>query len=92
MGMLPGGTIAPYLTPQEVADLLQVHVTTVLAWCKSGELKAINASEKRGSTKRRWRISREAYQNFENSRSSTPATPPQQTVRRRPLPPVKEYV
>ena len=43
-----------FLTPQEVADRLQLHVSTVHVWINAGELKAANVSSPR---KPRWRIS-----------------------------------
>lgn len=53
---------------------------TVLAWIDSGELRAVDVSRKRGG-KPRWRITQEALDSFELSRTKTP--PPPKTKRRK---------
>lgn len=41
--------MAKFLTAQEAADYLRVHVATVLRWCKAGKLPAFRIG-------REWRI------------------------------------
>ncbi len=60
------------LTPREYAERIGVSVNTVLAWIKTGELRAINVGG-RASKRPRYRISPEAVEQFELSRSVIPA-------------------
>ncbi len=76
-----------YLTPPEVAALLRVRVSKVLAWIRTGELRAVDVSTIPGSGRARWRISDTALQEWENRRAAKP--PPTSQRRRRPT--VKEY-
>lgn len=60
-----------------VRDLVQrygITEHTVLAWIRSGELRAVNVGRTQCKKKPRWRITEEALQEFE-SRRSTGATP-----------------
>lgn len=70
------------ITPPEFAELKAVSVNTVLAWIKSGELKATNLAS-RTSRRPRYRISPTARREFELSRSVVPATAQSATARLR---------
>ena len=70
------------ITPPEFAELKAVSVNTVLAWIKSGELKATNLAS-RSSKRPRYRISPTARREFELSRSVVPAGLPPQRLRRK---------
>lgn len=76
-----------YLTPPEVASLLRVRVSKVLAWIRAGELRAVDVSTIPGCGRARWRISETALQEWENRRAAKP--PPMIQRRRRPT--FKEY-
>ena len=78
------------MTPPEYANLKAVSVNTVLAWIKSGELKATNLAS-RSSRRPRYRISPVARREFELARSVVPATPAAPRVRRKSTPGVREY-
>ena len=77
-----------------VTDLMHrfgVSQHTVLAWIDSGELKAVDVSRKRGG-KPRWRITQEALELFEQSRTKTPAPPPSPRRRKKTDPEVMEFI
>lgn len=78
-------TPARYLTPRDVAELYGTNETKILSWIKSGELRAIDVSARRGE-RPRWRISPQALEQFEAARSSQPtvATPPRSRTQKRP--------
>ena len=57
------------LTVQEVADLLRVQQKKVCAWIDAGELRAVNVAQRSDSTNGRWRITREALEQFMTSRT-----------------------
>ncbi len=60
-----------------VTDLMQrygVSQHTVLAWIDAGDLKAVDVSRKRGG-RPRWRITAEALEQFEASRTKAPPAP-----------------
>jgi excisionase family DNA binding protein len=54
------------LTPEQVAEYLQVHVETVRRWLRSGELRGINLGGRS-----RWRVRREDLQRFIDSQPET---------------------
>lgn len=58
-----------YMAPKEIAERFDVKVHTVMAWIKSGELKAINTVKNRAS-KPRWKIRPEDLERFEMARMS----------------------
>lgn len=68
------------LTPQQVADQYAVSADRVRAWISSGELRAVDVSQRRGG-RPRWRITPDALAAFEAARSTSPT--PKQTRRRR---------
>ena len=71
------------LTPPQYAKKLGISPDKVLAWIRSGELRAINVAAKPGG-RPRWRISEAAIEAFEARRSATPPTKPVRRRRRNP--------
>jgi hypothetical protein len=77
-------------SPADIAKSRGCKTDKILALIKSGKLIAINWATSDKAKKPRWRITAEALEAFERSRSTMPASPP--VVRRtRSLPTVKEY-
>lgn len=77
-----------------VKDLCQrfgVREHTVLAWIRSGELKAINVGREPGKKKPRWRVTPEALAAFEAARTATPDPPKVRRRRRKPDDTVEFY-
>jgi hypothetical protein len=70
---------AGFLTPPQVGRLLGVKASKVGLWIRSGELKAVDVSERRGG-RPRWKIPPESLTAFFAARSSRPSLP---QVRRR---------
>jgi excisionase family DNA binding protein len=64
-----------YLTPPQVARVLHVRPDKVLSWIRSGELDAVDVSERRGG-RPRWRIWRNDLDIFLERRRAKPATKP----------------
>ena len=62
-----------FFSPPAVAELLQVDPGTVRGWIVSGELRASNLAS-RSATRPRWRISREALEQFLAGRELRPTT------------------
>ena len=58
-----------------LAERYGVTEHTVLAWIKSGEMKAINVGRSPKAKKPRWRVSKEALDAFEELRSPIVAQP-----------------
>lgn len=58
-----------FLSVSEIAELLAISPDKPLAWIKSGELKAFNAATSRVG-KPRWRISGEAFAEFQAARAA----------------------
>lgn len=56
-------SLPDYLTPPEAAKLLRVDPETVIGWIRAGELRASNLA-RRGTTRPRFRIAREAIDAF----------------------------
>ncbi len=69
------------LTIREVAERYAVDEHTVLAWIKTGELRAIAVNRKPGARKKRWRVTAESLTSFEMLRTYSP--PPPRTRRRK---------
>ncbi len=59
---------------KDLCERYSVGEHTVLGWIRRGELRAIDVSRQRGG-KPRWRITREALEAFELSRTPTPPPP-----------------
>ncbi|APZ91550.1 helix-turn-helix domain-containing protein [Fuerstiella marisgermanici] len=57
-------------TVRQVMEKYGVAQHTVLAWIKSGELKAVNVGVTPSRKKPRWRISDEALEEFEKARTN----------------------
>jgi len=74
------------LTVQEIAERYGVDPHSVLAWIRSGELRALSVNRKPGARKPRWRVTPEALVSFELLRTHNP--PPTPTRRRRRQPEV----
>ncbi len=73
--------IRPMLTPPKLAKRWGVEVTKVLAWIRSGELRAINFATKIGR-RPRFKVRPEDVEAFEEARTYRPQVP---RIRRRPL-------
>ena len=78
--MAPAVIEREYFTPPETARLLGVKHDKILAWIKSGELAAVNLATRHGG-RPRWRISRQALDDFLARRAAKP--PPKPRRRRR---------
>ncbi|MCX7428771.1 MAG: helix-turn-helix domain-containing protein [Planctomycetia bacterium] len=62
-------------TPPQLADLWGISPDKIVAWIKSGELRAIDAATKRG-VRPRFLIDVADVEAFERARSVTPPPPP----------------
>jgi transposase len=63
-------------TVHDLQERYGVGEHTILAWIRSGELRAINVGVSPGKKKPRWRISAESLAQFEAARTlATPSTP-----------------
>lgn len=78
------------VTPAEYAKARGISGDKVLGWIASGELVAVNVAQSANGRRPRWRISLDAIEAFERSRS-TVAKPPAKPKRRCPQT-VKQYV
>jgi len=67
------------VTVRELCERYGVGEHTVLAWIRSGELRAVNVGRRQGAGKPRWRVTAEALATFELLR--TPQPPPPRTRR-----------
>ena len=74
-------TIRQKLTPPQYAEELGVGADKVISFIKSGELKAIDISSKRGSPRPRYLIDKADIEAFEAARAVVP--PPAKARRRR---------
>jgi excisionase family DNA binding protein len=73
------------LTVHAICERYGVGEHTVLAWIRSGELRAVNVGRKPGTRKPRWRVTQGALDAFEALRTVTsPAPRPPQRKRQRP--------
>ncbi len=78
------------LTPPELAAEWGVEHAKVLAWIRSGELRAVNlATNPRGRP--RWHIDRAEVRAFEQRRAAVVKPPPEQHRRKAESPDVIEY-
>ena len=57
-----------YTTPPELAERMQVKLSKIYAWIRSGELHAINVSD--GDERPRWRITEADIVAFERQRKT----------------------
>jgi excisionase family DNA binding protein len=74
---------------RDVCERFGVSEHTVLAWLRSGELRAVNVGRRSGAKKPRWRITQAALEAFELSRTPTPPAP--KTPRRKRVSDVIEF-
>ena len=65
-------SLPDWSTPPKAAKVLRVDPETIRELIRSGELRASNLA-RRGSTRPRWRISREALEEFLAGRGPRPA-------------------
>jgi excisionase family DNA binding protein len=70
------------LTPPQVAKHLNVNPGKVLSWIRSGELKAVNVTARRGG-RAKYRITKDDLEAFTKGRGVTPAIKPRQQRQRR---------
>ena len=70
-----------YLKVKEVAAEARVDQAKPLGWIRTGELRAIDISERRGG-RPRWRIPLEAWEEFKRARSNVAAIAPRQTTKK----------
>ncbi len=62
------------VTPPELADAIRTDVATVRDWCKRNVLKAID-TRKEGAKRPRWKISRQAWEDFARMRAGMAPVP-----------------
>lgn len=70
------------LSPPEYARILGIKVERIHGWIRSGALVAINVSD--SCRRPLWRITPEAIERFEQSRSSRPPVKPPQRRKKDP--------
>lgn len=76
-------TQSAWLTPPQIAKELRIRESKVAAWIRSGELIAVDVSERRAG-RPRWRIRRDDLDAFLGRRQSQPPSPKPIRRRRRP--------
>ena len=59
-------------TPDQVARRLGVSKGTVIGYCEDGSMPAVNVARST-ATRKRWRMSEEDIETFENRRANKPA-------------------
>jgi excisionase family DNA binding protein len=64
-----------YYTPPDIAKLLGIDSSKVIAWINRGELRAVNVAESKDGKRSRWRIPQESLDDFLRLRAS-PSAPP----------------
>ena len=67
-------------TVQDLCERYRVSEGTVLHWLHSGQLEGVHVGRRPGAKKPRWRITQEALEAFELTR--TPNPPPPRARRR----------
>ena len=72
------------LSVRQLCERFGVVEHTVLAWIRSGELRAFNAGTARGA-RPTWRILPDAVDEFVAARSSAPVPEPKRATRKRRL-------
>lgn len=82
-------TLHQKLTPPQLAEQWGVSPDKIIGWIRSGELRAIDISTKRGSPRPRYLVDRRDIEAFELARAVIPPAPRQRRRRRDPA--VKEY-
>ena len=79
-----------YVTPPTYARRIRVAREQVVLWIKSGELAALDSSDKPGISRPRWKISPAAIIEFESRRSASP--PPKKRCRQKRDPSVRSII
>ncbi len=79
------------LTPPQLGKMWGISPDKIVAWIRSGELKAIDVSLNRGSVRPRYLIDRRDIESFELSRAVVPPSPKAKRRRRRRDPAIREY-
>ena len=82
----------PRLSPDQVAKMFGVTKSTVIAWCDSAIMPAVNVASE-SATRKRWRMSEKDIATFEQRRQnkSKAVAAASQSVRRMIQRPVKDY-
>lgn len=62
--------MAKVMSPEVVAKIYGVSRGTVIGWCRSGALQAVDVSGE-GAKRRRWRITEDNIAAFEAKRANT---------------------
>lgn len=78
------------LTPQQVSRLYGVAKSTVIGWCESGAMPAVNVASE-SAVRKRWRMSEDDLQVFDSRRGNKPAATQPATGRRTIERPTKDY-
>ena len=77
--------------PDWVAKLLGVSKGTVIGYCEDGSMPAVNVARST-ATRKRWRMSEEDVETFEQRRGNKPPTTPEAKSSRRTIQrPTKDY-
>jgi hypothetical protein len=71
-----GLSAAEFLSPRELASEWRLDVHVVLAWIKSGELRAANLAGSLSGKRPRYRIRREDAEDFWRARQVIPVSKP----------------
>jgi len=71
-----------YLTVRGLSEVLAIDQAKVLHWIHTGQLEAIDVSERPGG-RPRWRIPEDAWERFCRQRSNQATTPPVRAPKRR---------
>jgi excisionase family DNA binding protein len=80
---MPPDAARAALTVREVAARYGVRVPTVLAWVRTGQLRAIDVSRRPGPKRPTWRVTQAALDAFEALRTPTPTPAGGRTSRAR---------
>jgi predicted site-specific integrase-resolvase len=70
------------ITAKQYAQQLGVSENKVLAWIRTGQLRALNVASN-VKNRPRWKITADARREFEESRTAKPSEPATATLRRR---------
>jgi len=81
--MTATATARAFLTTAEIADELGIDQGKVTDWIANGDLQAVNVALVSGGVKPRWRVRREAFEQFIVSRQSQTAPSPAPRRKRR---------
>ena len=71
-----------HLTPRQVAEKYQVSTTTVHAWIRSGQLRAIETTASSQRLRKTYRVSQAAIDQFEQARTVAPIPAQPQRIKR----------